>query len=62
VLYLTVMLPKILVDNHLFQCLHFVLHFTSFVMGERRGFIFDMWVENGKSQPTDDKLSFKRAW
>ena len=36
--------------------------FHFFVAGNRRHFIFGMWFEHSKSQPTDDKLALKWAW
>jgi len=36
------------------------LHF--FVARNRRHFKLNMWVEDSKSQPSDDKLSLKGAW
>jgi len=40
----------------------FGVAFHFFLAGNRRHFKFGMWVEHSKSQPTDDKLSLKRAW
>ena len=40
----------------------FGVAFHFFVAVNRRQFKFDTWVEHGKSQPTDDKLTLKWAW
>jgi len=40
----------------------FGVAFHFFVSGNRRQFIFGVWVEHSESQPADDKPSLNWAW
>ena len=51
--------PKGWLKTRIFK---FGVAFHFFVAGNRRHFIFNMWVEHTISHPTDDKPSLKWAW
>ena len=59
VVYVTPKSPKGWLKTKIFT---FGVALHLFVAGNRRHFKLNMWVEHSKSQPSDDKLSLKRAW
>jgi len=57
-----VALPLILGEPLNYPNFYFFVACNIFVVGECRDFKFCVQVDDGKSQPTDDKLSLKGTW